>query len=74
MLSYDFYRRLRLNFFRLHYQFIMATDQRAPYDYFMLVAGPVPVAAWAKDPQGTLAAFAADGSLTADRAKVPEAV
>ena len=63
MLSYDFYRRLRLNFFRLHYQFIMATDQRAPYDYFMLVAGPVPVAAWAKDPPGTLARFSADGSL-----------
>jgi len=74
MLSYDFYRRLRLNFFRLHYQFIMATDQRAPYDYFMLVAGPVPVAAWAKDPQGTLAAFAADGSLVEDRAKVPAAL
>jgi hypothetical protein len=34
----------------------------------------MPVAAWAKDPQGTLAAFAADGSLAADRAKVPEAV
>jgi hypothetical protein len=74
MLSYDFYRRLRLNFFRLHYQFIMATDQRAPYDYFMLVAGPVPVVAWAKDPHGTLAAFAADGSLAEDRAKVPAAV
>jgi hypothetical protein len=74
MLSYDFYRRLRLNFFRLHYQFIMATDQRAPYDYFLLVAGPVPVVAWAKDPQGTLAAFAADGSLVEDRAKVPAAL
>jgi len=68
MLSYDFYRRLRLNFFRLHYQFIMATDQRSPYDYFMLVAGPMPVAAWAKDPHGTLARFSADGSLAEDRA------
>jgi hypothetical protein len=74
MLSYDFYRRLRLNFFRLHYQFIMATDQRAPYDYFMLVAGPVPVVAWAKDPQGTLARFATDGSLAEDRAQVPAEV
>lgn len=74
MLSYDFYRRLRLNFFRLHYQFIIATDQRAPYDYFMLVAGPVPVVAWAKDPQGTLARFATDGSLAEGRAQVPAEV
>ena len=40
MLSPDFYRRIRFNFFRLHYQFIMANDQRAPYDYFMLAAVP----------------------------------
>jgi len=63
MLSPDFYKRIRLDFFRLHYQFIMANDQRAPYDYFMLVAGPVPVVAWAKDPRAVLARFAEDGRL-----------
>ena len=63
MLSRQFYWRIRFNFFRLHYQFIMASDRRAPYDYFLLVCGPVPVAAWARDPNGVLAAFAADGSL-----------
>ena len=63
MLSSDFYKRIRLDFFRLHYQFIMANDQRAPYDYFMLVAGPVPVVAWAKDPRAVLARFAEDGRL-----------
>ena len=67
MLSEDFYRRIRSNFFRLHYQFIMANDQRAPYDYFMLVCGPVPVAVWARDPQAALAAFDADASLADDR-------
>jgi hypothetical protein len=66
MLSAELYRRIRLNFFRLHYQFIMANDQRAPYDYFMLVCGPVPVASWAKDPTGVLAAFAADAALAED--------
>jgi hypothetical protein len=74
MLSDDFYRRIRFNFFRLHYQFIMANDRRAPYDYFMLVAGPVPVATWAKDPFPVMQRFAADGSLTeqrADSAAVP---
>jgi hypothetical protein len=65
MLSRQFYWRIRFNFFRLHYQFIMASDRRAPYDYFLLVCGPVPVAAWARDPNGVLAAFAADGSLAA---------
>src|SRR6478736_868546 len=63
MLSRQFYWRIRFNFFRLHYQFIMASDRRAPYDYFLLVCGPVPVAAWARDPNGVLAMFAADGSL-----------
>jgi hypothetical protein len=63
MLSRQFYWRIRFNFFRLHYQFIMASDRRAPYDYFLLVCGPVPVAAWARDPNGVLAMFATDGSL-----------
>jgi hypothetical protein len=65
MLSPAFFRRMRFNFFRLHYQFIMANDRRAPYDYFMLVCGPVPVEHWARDPQAVLAAFAADASYAA---------
>ena len=71
MLSPEFYKRIRLNFFRLHYQFIMANDQRAPYDYFMLACGPMPVATWAKDPQAALASFDADARLADDRAPVP---
>jgi pimeloyl-ACP methyl ester carboxylesterase len=71
MLSPEFYKRIRFNFFRLHYQFIMANDQRAPYDYFMLVCGPVPVATWAKDPQAALAAFDADARLADERAATP---
>jgi hypothetical protein len=67
MLSRRFYWRIRFNFFRLHYQFIMASDRRAPYDYFMLVSSPVPVMAWARDPNGVLAAFSADGTLATDR-------
>jgi hypothetical protein len=63
MLSRQFYWRIRFNFFRLHYQFIMASDRRAPYDYFMLVCSPLPIAAWARDPNGVLAAFGTDGRL-----------
>jgi hypothetical protein len=71
MLSRRFYWRIRFNFFRLHYQFIMASDRRAPYDYFMLVCSPMPVTAWARNPKGVLAAFATDGALSVDRASSP---
>lgn len=67
MLSEDLYHRIRINFFRMHYQFIMANDRRAPYDYFMLVAGPLPVTAWAAEPRQALEAFADDASLAVER-------
>jgi hypothetical protein len=57
MLSEDSYARLQWNLFRMHYQFIMANDKRAPYDYFMLVCGPARIADWASHPDKTLAAF-----------------
>jgi hypothetical protein len=62
MLAPEFYSKLRWNLFRMHYQFIMANDMRAPYEYMMLVCGPLPVEQWARDGAGTLASFAADGS------------
>jgi hypothetical protein len=75
VLSEDLYRRIRFNFFRLHYQFIMANDRREPskmgYDYFMLVCGPLSVATWAEDPERALAAFAADATLAEDGVAVP---
>ena len=71
MLSPEFYKRIRLDYFRMHYQFIMANDQRAPYDYFMLVCGPLPVTTWAKDPLAAMNAFGADASLIEDRAAAP---
>jgi hypothetical protein len=73
MVSPAFYKRMRRNFVRLHYQFIMANDQRAPYDYFMLVCGPLPIAAWARDPLGTLAAFDGGGALIRARASASAA-
>jgi hypothetical protein len=71
MLSPELYKRIRFDFFRLHYQFIMANDQRAPYDYFMLVAGPVPVVAWAKDPRAVLARFGDEGRLVENSVTPP---
>jgi len=73
MLSDEVYDRIRINLFWMHYQFIMANDRRAPYDYCMLLCGPVPAAAWAEDPQGVLAAFAPDARLAEDRVALPAA-
>jgi hypothetical protein len=67
MLSPHFFRRLRFHFFRLHYQFIMANDRRARYDYFMLLTGPIPVATWARQDYEAMMAFEEDATLVEDR-------
>src|SRR5262249_43833637 len=64
MTAADF-RRYRLRFMRLHYQFVMANAQRAPYDYFMVVCGPLPLRTTAHAPSGPLDLIAADGSVVA---------
>jgi hypothetical protein len=64
VVSPEYYRRLRLSFFRLHYQFIMSGDRQAPYDYLMLVVGPVAIAEWARHPNQMAAAFGPDGAFT----------
>ena len=61
MLSPEFYRKLRWKFFRLHFQFIMANQKRAPYDYFMLIGGPVPIMEWAKRQREVVAEFSPEG-------------
>ncbi|HEY2136112.1 MAG TPA: hypothetical protein VGH49_09505 [Xanthobacteraceae bacterium] len=68
MMSPQSYRRHRFNFMRLHYQFVMANEQRSPYDYFMVVCGPLALTQTACMPRGPAGAVAADGSLTAPRA------
>lgn len=62
MLSADGYRRLRARYFRLHYQFIMANAVRAPYDFFMLVCGPLPALEWARRDGAPIAEFSSDGA------------
>ena len=62
LLTKETYQRVRLNIFRMHFQFIMANDRRAPYDYFMFVCGPVPMREWAINGDQMLARFAPDGA------------
>jgi hypothetical protein len=63
VVSPEYYKRLRLSFFRLHYQFILGGDRRASYDYVLLACGPLPIATWAQAPEAALASFADDGAL-----------
>ena len=57
MLTDAAYDRVRGSQFRMHYQYVMANDRRAPYDYFMLVCGPVPVTEWAAQPDAVIKRF-----------------
>jgi hypothetical protein len=65
MMSRRDFRRYRLSFMRLHYQFVMANAQRATYDYFMIACGPLPLPAIAGAANGPLDLIAADGSVIA---------
>jgi pimeloyl-ACP methyl ester carboxylesterase len=56
MIAPNDYDRFRWSHFRAHYQYIMAGDRPAPYDYVLVVAGPMPIAEW---PQHDLEFFAA---------------
>ena len=51
------YDEFSWNHFRIHYQYIMAGDRPAPYDYLLLVGGPMPIAQWPTHDREFLRAF-----------------
>lgn len=61
-LSPETYRRHKMNHMRLHYQFVMANERRAIYDYFMLICGPAPFVFLSDIPRGALDVFGPDGA------------
>jgi pimeloyl-ACP methyl ester carboxylesterase len=71
MLSPRSYWRWRLRFMRLHYQFLMANERRAAYDYFMLVCGPAPFSRTVLATRGPDELFAADAALIDPAAPAP---
>ena len=62
MLDHAMYRRIRRKFYRLHCQFISGNDKRAPYDYFMLVCGPVSAKSQTLAADGAVSMIGEDGS------------
>jgi pimeloyl-ACP methyl ester carboxylesterase len=57
MIAPEKYDEFSWNPFRIHYQYIMAGDRPAPYDYLLLVGGPMPIAEWPKRDREFFAAF-----------------
>jgi pimeloyl-ACP methyl ester carboxylesterase len=64
MLAPDTFAHHKLNHMRLHYQFVMANERRALYDYFMLLAGPAPFEYISTIPNGALDVYGEDGSYS----------
>jgi hypothetical protein len=62
MLDHEMYQRIRLNFFRLHCQFVSGNDRRTSYDYFMLTCGPVSAKSQTLAPDGALSMIGDDGA------------
>jgi pimeloyl-ACP methyl ester carboxylesterase len=54
------YPSFRWHFFRVHFQFVMANQTPAAYDFYMMVCGPFPLPLRAAHPDEVLAAVAGD--------------
>jgi thioesterase domain-containing protein len=65
MLSPESLRRYRFRVLRRHHQFVMANEKPAPYDYFLMICGPVALTVWACSPLGLLDHYDADGGWRA---------
>lgn len=63
MVTRENFRRHRWSPMRIHYQFMLANEKRATYDYFMFALGPVPFAVLATDKDGAVKRFSPDGRL-----------
>jgi hypothetical protein len=56
----DHYESFRWQFFRVHFQFVMANEQPNAYDFFMIVCGPVPLSERMAVPDAALAVATGD--------------
>jgi pimeloyl-ACP methyl ester carboxylesterase len=78
----EHYNLFRWQFFRVHFQFVMANEMPHAYDFFMIVCGPVPLRERISCPAAALAAVTSDAAArasawktleSASQARVPEA-
>ncbi|MCJ8142707.1 hypothetical protein MKI84_07230 [Ancylobacter sp. A5.8] len=62
MLTPEKLRKLRWSTMRIHYQFMLANERPASYDYFMFALGPIRFSDLTYSPDGPIGHFAPDGS------------
>ena len=55
------YDLFRWQFFRVHFQFVMANERPHAYDFFMIVCGPVPLRERMASPEAALTVVTAQG-------------
>jgi hypothetical protein len=60
-------KKFRWQFFRVHFQFVMANELPNAYDFFMIVCGPVPLSARIAAPEAALDVATGDSGVR-DRA------
>lgn len=58
----EHYNLFRWQFFRVHFQFVMANEQPHAYDFFMIVCGPVPLRERMATPDAALAVATGDAT------------
>ena len=58
----EHYNRFRWKFFRVHFQFVMANERPHPYDFFMIVCGPVPLHERMAQPEAALTIATGDAA------------
>ena len=56
----EHYNLWRWQFFRVHFQFVMANERPHAYDFFMIVCGPVPLRERMSHPEAALAVATGD--------------
>ncbi len=67
MIKPEHYNIWRWQFFRVHFQFVMANERPHAYDFFMIVCGPVPLRERMAHPEAALALATGDAAVR-DRA------
>lgn len=65
------YNRFRWQFLRVHFQFVMASERPHPFDFYMIVCGPIALTDRVADPAATLATVAGPTQPTVRTAPLP---
>ncbi|MFH1553575.1 MAG: hypothetical protein ABII76_01735 [Pseudomonadota bacterium] len=63
LLTAKTYARFRFDVMRLHCQFFLANDRKAPYDFYAFICAPVTFDEMVRQIDGPMAIFAPDGAL-----------